>query len=228
MRIWSELLNLFFPPLCAACGERLIQEEECLCLTCLAKLPVINNKHLQDDSLGQLLAGRFPFRDAISYTIYHQEGMMQQIVHRLKYQDDPKLAFFMGKLCGSTLLEAGLLKNTDVLVPVPLHAKRLKERGYNQSEEFAKGISWATNIPMEVGVLKRVVNNPPQAKTQSRMERWQNVRNIFSVEGERLLEGKHILLIDDVITTGSTIEASARSLLSIKDVKISILSLSKV
>ncbi len=226
MKIWNDILNLFFPPLCVVCDERLTESEEFLCVSCLSKLPIADVHNFCDSELEKLLAGRFPFHKAISFTVYQKEGMMQRIVHRFKYGDDSALAYFMGELCGTAFVGKNVVDDIDVLIPVPLHTRRMRERGYNQSEEIARGISSKLSIPVCADILCRKINNPPQAQTQSRMERWRNVKNIFHVEDETYLVGKHILLVDDVITTGSTLEACAKALLDVEGVRISVFALS--
>ena len=149
---------------------------------------------------------------------------MQNLLHHIKYYNKKELAFELGRYLGSELSEAGSFKGCDVIIPVPLHPAKKKKRGYNQSEWIAKGMSDKMNIPLNTNLLNRHVNSKTQTK-KNREERWENVRSAFSVELPNQFTKKHILLIDDVITTGATIEACASQLINHTDAKVSIASL---
>lgn len=208
--IYKSILELFFPSLCINCSTRLHQEERFICLDCLSKLPK-TNYHLQDDNrLEHFLAGKFPFEKAMAFCYFYKHGSLQKIIHEFKYNNNPQLAFFMGELYGDSLLQADFIKNIDFLIPVPLHPKKEKKRGYNQAEEICKGISQATDIPICNTAIIRTINNPSQTK-HSKIERWKNVEGIFNVTNIPSLKDKTILLVDDVITSGSTLEAIIKS-----------------
>lgn len=210
-KIFLNFLNLFFPSLCLVCQTKLGHSEEHLCIGCLSLLPK-TNYHLQTDNrLESFFAGRFPFKRIGAYAYFVKEGSIQHIVHELKYRHNPKVGHFIGLLCGENIKESDFVSDIDVIVPVPLHPKRQKERGYNQAEEICKGMSHALDIPVDNSSLIRTINNPSQAKS-SRFERWDNVEGIFALKNKDNFANKHILLVDDVITTGSTIEACAKEL----------------
>ncbi len=147
--------------------------------------------------------------------------MVQRLIHQLKYKGNYEIGVFLGKLCGSKLKDSEYFNTADVIIPVPLHWKKVKKRGYNQSEMFAKGLSKIMGAELNTTVLSRKVHTETQTR-KSRQERWKNVSDVFELSAPGQLTGKHILLVDDVITTGATLEASATRLCSIPDVKISI------
>ena len=149
---------------------------------------------------------------------------MQSIVHELKYKQNPQLGHYLGRLCGENIKGSNFVRDIDLLVPVPLHPKRERQRGYNQSMEICKGISAVTGIPIDYATLRRVVDNKTQTKN-SRFDRWKNVEDIFLLANAEAFAGKHILLVDDVITTGSTIESCAKEILKSVDSRISIYAL---
>lgn len=219
--IFHNFLNLFFPNLCVVCNERLSEWEQHICTECLLLLPK-TNFHLQlDNRLEQFFAGRIPFRQIAAFAYFVKGGSIQHIIHELKYNHNPHIGRFIGELCGENLKDSSFISTIDLLVPVPLHPKREKERGYNQSLEICKGISAITGIPVDGKTLIRTINNPSQTKN-ARFDRWKNVENIFSITNHSIFEDKHILLVDDVITTGSTLESCAKEILKNKGSSISI------
>lgn len=174
-----------------------------------------------DNRLEQFFAGRIPFRHIAAYAYFVKDGSIQHIIHELKYNRNPLIGYYMGQLCGEDIKESEFISSVDLLVPVPLHPKREKMRGYNQSYEICRGISERTGIPVDNNTLIRKVNNPSQTKN-SRFDRWKNVEDIFSITDETAFSGKHILLVDDVITTGSTLESCAGEILKSENCTISI------
>ncbi|NDV70222.1 ComF family protein [Dysgonomonas sp. 25] len=225
MKIFTNLLDFFFPALCVACERRLHEHEAHLCLDCLSELPKTDYHGQRENKLEAFFAGRVPFVRVAAYAHFVKGGMMQAIIHDLKYKNNPSLGHFMGELCGNDLKESDFVRDIDYIVPVPLHPKRQRKRGYNQSEALAKGISLKTGIPVDYEIVKRAKNNPSQAKSSSREARWKNVENIFVLTDKSKFEGKHILLIDDVLTTGSTLESCARVILQCPSCRISIYTL---
>lgn len=222
MSFLTDLLGLFFPDLCCACKGRLVTGESYVCLDCQSKLPRTGFYKERDNQLEQLFAGRFPFVRIAAFAHFVKGGTLQPLIHSLKYNNNPKLGVFMGQLSGREMSGSSFLEDIDFLIPVPLHPKRQKERGYNQAEEIAKGISVETGIPLCSDVLIRTINNTSQTK-HSRFERWSNTDGIFSIVSPEILDNKHILLIDDVVTTGSTLESCVKTILACCDnVKVSI------
>lgn len=219
--ILNDLLNFIFPNLCVVCNLKLLDGEKHICLHCLQHLPT-TGYHLQPDNrLEDFFAGRIPFERIAAYTYFVHGGSVQKIVHELKYRRNPDIGHYIGQLCGNSLDGSDFLNPIDILVPVPLHKKREKMRGYNQSLELCKGIAQQTGINIDTASLVRKVNNKSQTKN-SRFDRWANVENIFEITDNAVFEDKHVLLVDDIITTGSTIESCAKELLKCKGCKVSI------
>ena len=220
MTILSDFLDLLFPPTCVCCQERLINGEKFVCLACLCKIPKTDFHKVRDNKLEQLLSGRFPFEQIASFAPFVKDGTIQKIIHELKYRNNPEIGIFIGRLCGSSIQKSSFINSIDFLVPVPLHINREKKRGYNQSLKIAEGISLETKIPVLSNNLIRVTDNTSQTK-QSKFERWSNAEGIFDIIDYNLFEEKHILLIDDIITTGSTLESCVKTLAS-KTTKIKV------
>lgn len=219
--LFHDFLSIFFPELCVVCKERLNEGEQHICTDCFLLLPK-TNFHLQPDNrLEQFFAGRIPFERIGAYAYFVKGGSIQNIIHELKYNRNPEIGYFIGKLCGDNIKGSEFLSSIDLLVPVPLHPKRQKRRGYNQSLEICKGISEITGIPIDDRTLVRTVNNSSQTKN-SRFDRWKNVEDIFSITDKTAFCNKHILLVDDVITTGSTLESCAKEILKCEGSKISV------
>lgn len=219
--IVEETLHYFYPNLCCHCNMKLLVKESGLCLQCLYKLPKTNNFKYHNNSAEKLLSGRFPFHHVASFCLFNKEGILQSIIHNLKYNQNQRVGYLMGVLFGTDLIGSSFIAPIEVIVPVPLHPKKQNKRGYNQAETIAKGLSETTGIPISTNQLIRAINNPTQTK-RSKTERWENVKGIFDVSNPEVFQDKHILLVDDVITTGSTLEACAIALLQCNNITISI------
>ena len=223
----THLVQVFFPNLCLGCGKRLLAQEKGICIECLVKLPRTYNFKEPDNMAEVLMAGRFPFQRIASFCFYHKNGMLPPLIHALKYNHRQDIGFLLGKLYGKDLKNSDFIRSVDLIVPVPLHPRKEKKRGYNQAEIIANGLSESLSLPVSVGNLIRVVDNPTQTK-RSKNQRWENVKDIFDVKNTAAFEGKHLLLIDDVITTGSTLEACGVALQKCSSVKMSIATLGEV
>ncbi len=221
---FNDLLELFFPALCITCGDRLISQEKYVCVKCWSDLPVTNFHFDADNKVAQLFWGRIKIENATSYFTFKKGSIYQQLIHSVKYRGLKELGFETGRRFGAALSDSESFAAVDVIIPVPLHPLKEKKRGYNQSEWIAKGIADTLGKSYSVSELKRNIHTSTQTK-KNRFERWKNVENIFVVEHPEILAGKHILLVDDIITTGSTLEASAYQLLKIEGVKVSIATL---
>lgn len=227
-KIIHNLLDFLFPRLCPVCGNRLSEHEQHICLLCLTQIPRTGNYKQKDNNLEQLFAGRIPFERIASFAHFVKGGTIQPIIHELKYNNNPQIGIYIGELCGKELNESDFIKGIDYIVPIPLHPKRQEERGYNQAAMLAFGISKQTGVCFEKEVVTRTKNNPSQAKSKSREARWKNVEDIFALTDKEKFEGRHILLIDDVLTTGSTLESCAKTILQCPGTKISIYTLASV
>lgn len=217
----EEITHYLYPNRCSFCKIKLLPKEMGVCLQCIYKLPKTNNFDEPNNLDETLLAGRFPFERAASFAFFTKEGLLQALIHDLKYKNKPHVGHLIGALFGTDLLGSNFLSTIDVIVPVPLHPKKQVKRGYNQAESFAQGISKTTSIPVSTDELIRAINNPTQTK-RSKSERWENVKGVFEVTNTNTFQNKHVLLVDDVITTGSTLEACAIALLECSNVKISV------
>ena len=224
MTLIDDIISLFYPRLCAGCSAPLVKGEEVLCLNCLADLPRTNYHFYQDNPVFQLFIGRVNVALATSYCRFDKGGRLQHLLHQLKYKGNCEVGHKMGHLFGYDLIQNSLYQDIDAIIPVPLHPKKEKQRGYNQSAEIGIGLSTSMQRPLILGNLVRDVHTASQTR-KGRFERWENVSGIFKVENTNSLSGKHLLLIDDVITTGATLEACCEPLLKIPGVRMSIATL---
>ncbi len=220
----DNLLELFFPSLCITCGNRLLSREKFLCFECWADLPVSNFHLVKENKVALLFWGRTEIVNATSFFHYRKGSKYQRLIHFSKYKGMKELGMETGRRFGAVLSETDDFNSVDVIVPVPLHPKKLKKRGYNQSEWIARGMAETLKKPISADNLYRKIHTSTQTK-KNRFERWQNVDGIFGIKDENSFGGKHILLIDDVVTTGSTLEACAFQLLKINGAKVSIATL---
>lgn len=224
MSIWNDWWELFFPRYCAVCGIRLSKTEDCLCFSCLSRLPR-THLHLQkDNEMEKNFWGRFPLGKATAFLYYAKGGDVRKLLYELKYYNNPKLGTVLGKCMASEIRPSGFFDGIDFLLPIPLHPKRLRMRGYNQSRMLAEGISSVTRIPIAYDGLVR--NKETETQThKSQYERWMNVNGVFACMNPKELEDKHILLVDDVMTTGATLVACADALKEVRNLRISVLTL---
>ena len=221
LRSWFDsILNLFYPRVCAACGEALLKDEETVCLKCRYLLPRTGYENNPENPLAQTFYGRVKFHAVTACFFFAKSGKVQHLIHQLKYKGNKEAGVFLGQQIGQSIKEAPLFQGIDYLIPVPLHPKREKKRGYNQSLMIAKGINEVTGIAIGDKYLIRAVNTTTQTK-KSAEERFKNVKDIFEVRFANELENKHVLLIDDVLTTGSTLESCAHALENIPGIIIS-------
>jgi len=222
----NDLLNLFFPNLCRACGIKLIGEEETICFDCLYHLPKTNYHQFADNPVEQTFWGRINIEAGTSFCFFEKGTTIQHLLHQLKYKGEKEIGLELGKHLGAQLAGSGRFQSVDVIIPVPLHPGKEKKRGYNQSEWIAKGISQTFQRPLKTNVLIRKTDTSTQTR-KSRFERWENVSEIFAVNENSEIHFKHVLLIDDVITTGATLEACATKILELEGTKVSVATLAK-
>ena len=221
MKYFEDFLSLIYPNTCAACGNNLFRHEKTICTPCLYYLPRTNFHLDTDNPVSRVFWGRCDFFSAASYLYFRKGGRTRHLIHNLKYKGEQQAGTRIGNLFGKDLLQSPLFCTVEVVIPVPLHIKKQKQRGYNQSEVFGAGIASGMNIAMESKVLYRTEHTETQTR-KSRFSRWQNVSGKFALRNPENLEGKHVLLVDDVITTGATIEACVNVLSEIPGTRISI------
>lgn len=222
--MWGDFIALIYPRNCVGCGNSLFKHEEQLCNYCYLNLPKSNFHLLEKNPVETLFYGRTPLVFASSFYLFHKKGSVQKILHSIKYKGNPELATMIGEWYAKDIQSHEALKNAYTIIPVPLHSKKLKQRSYNQSEAFAKGLSKQLNIPVNTSYLQRSEYTTTQTKKTS-YERWENVEDVFELHQPDELKNKHVILVDDVITTGSTIEACCKKLQEIEGIKISVLSI---
>lgn len=219
-----SFLSLWFPRCCVVCGRPLAKGEECICALCNMHLPRTNYHLKKDNPVEQLFWGKIPLERATSFFYYRKGSDFRQILHQLKYGGQKEIGAIMGRYMASELLMSGFFEGIDVIIPVPLHKKKQQIRGYNQSEWIARGITAVTGIMVDTETVVRHKNTETQTR-KSAYERWENVDGIFELHRAEFLAGKHILLVDDVLTTGATTVACASCLMAQEGVKISVLTL---
>lgn len=222
-KYFRDFFNLFFPDLCVVCNNHLLNQEELICTKCLYHLPKTNFHKQVDNSVSQLFWGRTKIEYATGLFFFNKGSKYQSMMHQFKYHGKKEIGFTLGKYFGQQIRES-VFGEIDMIIPVPLHKSKMKERGYNQSEWLGKGIAESMNKKLETNVLVRKVATDTQTR-KSRYDRWKNVERIFEIEDQTKLEGKHVLIVDDVVTTGSTLEACINAVLQVKDTKVSIATL---
>ena len=221
MRILKDTFYLFFPKICTTCSSRLLQTEDFICTQCRHDLPIICYTNYQKNKIAAIFYGRIPVEKATSFLYFYKDGKVQQLIHQLKYKGNQEIGSFIGKWFGQNLKKSNEFTDIDYIIPVPLHPNKLKKRGYNQLTSFGKSLSSVLNIPYKTGILLKVNTSKTQTY-KKRFERFSDNETKFQISDTAFLENKHILLIDDVITTGATLEACSLELLKTKNIKISI------
>lgn len=222
--IFSDTLHLFYPHLCIGCGSDLLNEKDLLCIKCIHNLPHTNFAEHSGNPVEKIFWGRLPVTAAFSEFYFSKESLIQHLIHQLKYKSNKDIGIFLGKMMGKSLVGCERFKGIDYLVPLPLFKDKEHKRGYNQAAIICKGINEITGIPIMNGNITRQRFTETQTR-KHRMERWENVDGSFIIKDPGSLKGKHILLVDDVITTGATLESCGRAILEIADIKLSIASL---
>ncbi|ALJ05862.1 amidophosphoribosyltransferase [Pseudalgibacter alginicilyticus] len=222
--MFNTLLNLFFPKVCYACSKHLNDNENDLCIPCRHSLPVTNFHFNNDDTVLKIFYGRVKIENATALFRFEKKGIVQHLIHQLKYKDKEAIGLFLGDWLGGELSTLNTYKKVDMVIPVPLHEKKLKKRGYNQVAKFGQQIANSLNITYADNVLLKGSNTESQT-LKSRLFRWNDTDELFILKNAKSIENKHILLVDDMITTGATIEACITVLNQVPSVKISVASM---
>ncbi|MCE3259451.1 MAG: ComF family protein [Bacteroidetes bacterium] len=224
MALINDFMSLIYPRRCEACGELMLQHEKFICTHCVVSLPKSNYHKRPENELYRTFWGRIPFGDALSFFVFEKSGRVQRLLHNIKYQEQKELAMYLGKIYTQELLKDRFSLDYDLIIPIPLHRNKLKTRGFNQSEWFAMGIAEESRVSLATGVMERINETATQTKKR-KYQRWENVQGIFRVKERAALEGKHVLIVDDVITTGATLEAAWQCLKEINGVRVSVASI---
>lgn len=214
------MLNLLFPRVCEGCGEILSQGEKLLCVECRHRIPLANFHNLDNDFLKNKFYGRFPVVNATALIQFQKRGLTQELMHSLKYRGQKELSSFFGEWLGAELSENPKYREVNMVIPVPLHKQRLKKRGYNQVEGFGKELAKALEVPYRDDILVKISKSGSQV-FKTRILRFEAEAVFFNQKIEDV-KNQHILLVDDIITTGATLENCAIQLLKGENVKISI------
>lgn len=217
----DDFVSLLFPNLCQACEQPLAKGEETICLMCQYDLPETKFYLEKDNAVAKLFWGRVEIENACSFYFFESKTKIQHLLHKLKYHGKKEIAQKIGQLFGEKLKDIESYQSLDLILPVPLHGKRIRERGYNQSDHFAMGLSETMDLEWSDKVLARKQYTKTQTG-KTRYERWNNVMSAFEVTNPEAIEDKHVLLVDDVVTTGATLEACAKTLLASANTKVSI------
>ncbi len=211
-QIGRDFISLFYPNFCLGCSQGLVKGEDILCTHCLVELPKTRYHEWGDNPIKNRLAVRLPIVHAWAYLKFRKTGLVQHLLHQLKYNNQPEVGLKLGKAYAYDLKKAGFENSFDLIIPVPLHPSRRRMRGYNQSAKFAEGLSAELNIPFDDDISLRTISTATQTK-KTKLQRWENVESVFALHHSDKIMGKRILLVDDVITTGATIEACGNHLL---------------
>jgi len=211
MKLFAPIIDLLYPPVCLGCKGSLSDADLKICVNCRHNLPVTNFHFDNSDAIQKLFYGRLQLENATALFRFHKKGIVQQLMHNLKYKGHEDLGLMLGNWLGNELKSLKAYQNIDVVIPVPLHKKKLKKRGYNQVEQFGKALANSLNAKYEDAILIKITATKTQV-FKNRASRWQQNEQVFTVINDHKLKDKHILLVDDIITTGATLEACAEIL----------------
>lgn len=219
--IANDFLHLIYPHVCLGCGSDVLETEEIICSECFANLPVTNYFNYEDNPVQQRFAGRLMVQHAGSTFHFTTKSVMQNIVFAVKYRGNRDAGIFLGKQTGRALLETEWYKDIDVIVPLPLNKRKLQQRGYNQAELIANGIASVIGKPVLDNVAMRKVYTKTQTH-KDRIGRWQSMQYVFMVNDAAALHNKHVLLVDDIVTTGATLEACGQHIATLPGTRLSL------
>lgn len=217
----NDLVNLFYPNNCGCCNNVLRKGESHICLFCLSDLPRTNYIKIKENPVAKLFWGRVDLTYGFSTYNFSKKGKIQDLIHLLKYKEKTEIGFVLGSEIGRDINDNIPPNTFDYIVPVPLHPKKQRLRGYNQSAFIAQGISSVCHVPVNEELVERVSNTVSQTK-KNKHERWENVAEIFQLKNQEKIDGKHLLLVDDVVTTGATLESCARKFLEVPNSRVSV------
>jgi ComF family protein len=210
--LFQDFIALVYPRYCLACHDGLIRGEEIICTTCIHELPRTHYHLEKENPIYKRLFGRLPLQYAFAFLHFTKGGRVQHLLHAFKYSNRPEVGRIVGRVYGEELRKSGLNEHFDSILPIPLHPTKQRRRGYNQSAEFGHGLAQSLQIRCVPDAIAREVRTDTQTR-KSKLKRWENVREVFQIARPDEVERKRILLVDDVITTGATLEACGQVLL---------------
>jgi ComF family protein len=217
--IFNNFANLFFPHICEACGTDVLSNDTLLCAGCYEKLPATNFIEHAGNLVEQKFYGQLNIAAAGAAYYFTKDGMLQFLIKQLKYHGNKDIGFYLGRQLGNLLLKTDRFNNVDVIIPLPLNPRKEKKRGYNQAAVIADGINSLWQKPVNTTAVERKIFTETQTH-KDRISRWQSMRNVFTVTNSSALEGKNILLVDDIVTTGATLEACGEKILEVPGTKL--------
>lgn len=218
-KIINDINYVLLPKVCFGCNTQLTRGEHLLCTVCRNDLPITDYNFLEENAVDRVFYGRIPVKKATSFLFFSQNGIVKELLHHLKYKNQESIGAFLGDWYGEILKEQGGLEQIDTIIPVPLHHKKLKKRGYNQIDLFGKRLAHHLNMQFLKDILIKTANTKTLTK-KSRFNRWQSTEELYQVVDSGLLKNKKVLLVDDVITTGATIEACGSALLKVEGLEL--------
>jgi ComF family protein len=222
--IKESLLHIVFPHVCDGCGSDLLNIESHLCIRCLASLPETNFEMHSNNPVEKAFWGRLPLVSATAHLYFTKESLVQHLMHQLKYRANKEIGLQLGRIMGNALKNSNRFNNIEALIPLPLFPSKEKKRGYNQAKVLCEGIADVLGLPVLSNVTTRPLHTETQTK-KGRIERWKNIEGKFQLIEPGAVRNKHLLLVDDVITTGATLEACGHELLTGENVKLSVATL---
>lgn len=222
--IASALTQLFFPHVCAACGTDALDSKQLLCFSCSSNLPITNFNHHTDNPVEKVFWGRIPLFGAASYMYFSKQSSVQKLMHQFKYKGHKEIGFYFGRKLGESIVDSRRFMELDGLIPLPLHPRKEKKRGYNQAMVLCEGMAEILKVPVFSGAVERALTTDTQTR-KSRLERWQNMEGRFRVREPDTLVNKMVLLVDDIITTGATLESCGRELLAVPGLALGVATL---
>ena len=217
--IANSILHVFYPQYCIKCNSSFISNKQMLCNECLHQMPLTNFENIANNEIDKLFWGKLKVEHGFALGYFNRGGIFQNLVHQLKYSSNKDAGLILGNLMGEAILNNEFYKKLDVVIPLPLHPLKMAKRGFNQAEIIAQGIADKCNIPMLNKVAQRRVNTSTQT-AKTRGERFENMRNVFFIKNMELLKNKHVLLVDDIITTGASLEACGAVILTAENTKL--------
>lgn len=222
--IKNSLLHLAYPHVCEGCGSDILQADHLLCLHCLSSLPETNFHVHGNNPIEKKFWGRMPVVHATAQYYFTKESMIQHLMHSFKYKGNKELGIYLGRWMGHAFTSSNRFNDIDAIIPLPLHPSKEHRRGFNQAAVLCEGISSVLNKPVLKNIVLKTESTESQTK-KNRIERWQNIEGKFELKNAKAIVGKHVLLIDDVITTGATLEACGQEILQAENVRLSVATL---